>query len=609
MNVPLIVTCFWLPAFIGPISGVIAYLFVRRFTNEYGGLAAGIIAVTVPLYVVRTVPGWFDTDMFNVLFPLLIMWFICEAVQKVNPKNSTLFAILAAFSTALFSMAWNGWSYVFYIVSASFLVYIMIFKLISWRRSKDFHLKTPFKVFLIYVSLTIIFLLLLGTLKTLIAPLSFLQFGVQSTWPNINVSVSELAKPTFIDIILDMGIAFFLGIFGFLLMLMILINKKLNKKNLRRINWFFYFLLVSWALIGFGAAIKGVRFIILLIPPFVVSSGVMFGIFIEYLMKFRDNGHFKDNGKKYVISLILLVLIVIPSVLGNYTNFSILNPDINDDMADAATWLNQNTPNDTVIFSYWSYGHFFTVSADRPFSVDGGSMNTPRTYFINKAFTTDNETLANGIFRMIATNGDKGYVTLDSYTKNSTETAEILNNILGVDEGSAVKILREDYGLGSNQAQNVVKFTHPAHSRPFIILTYGKMVEKGYWVFYFGNWNFNKLEGYKSDYYYGDITDFKNHFINSEGLINNSKSNNLMFHNETLYSIITVKNGVVKKQYLNENSDICVIIQFDSKKYVVLNKQFENSTFTKMVIERSNTTYFNIVYENSDVYMWKPKTL
>ncbi|MEN6552307.1 MAG: STT3 domain-containing protein, partial [Methanobacterium sp.] len=30
VNVPLIVTCFWLPAFIGPISGVIAYLFVRR---------------------------------------------------------------------------------------------------------------------------------------------------------------------------------------------------------------------------------------------------------------------------------------------------------------------------------------------------------------------------------------------------------------------------------------------------------------------------------------------------------------------------------------------------------------------------------------------------
>ena len=71
-SVPLLVVCFWLPAFVGPLAGVVAYFFVRRYTNNYGAAFAGILAVTAPLYFIRTVPGWFDTDMFNVFFPLLV---------------------------------------------------------------------------------------------------------------------------------------------------------------------------------------------------------------------------------------------------------------------------------------------------------------------------------------------------------------------------------------------------------------------------------------------------------------------------------------------------------------------------------------------------------
>src|SRR5690606_23520459 len=41
-DVPLIVTCFWLPILIGPLAGVVTYLFLRRFTNEYGAITAGI---------------------------------------------------------------------------------------------------------------------------------------------------------------------------------------------------------------------------------------------------------------------------------------------------------------------------------------------------------------------------------------------------------------------------------------------------------------------------------------------------------------------------------------------------------------------------------------
>ena len=52
-NVPLHMISFWLPSFIAPLAGVIAYFFTRRFTNELGALAAGILTVMAPFYLLE----------------------------------------------------------------------------------------------------------------------------------------------------------------------------------------------------------------------------------------------------------------------------------------------------------------------------------------------------------------------------------------------------------------------------------------------------------------------------------------------------------------------------------------------------------------------------
>ena len=40
-------------------------------------------------------------------------------------------------------------------------------------------------------------------------------------------------------------------------------------------TWFFYLILVLWTLVGFISINEGTRFIMLLIPPLVISSGIM----------------------------------------------------------------------------------------------------------------------------------------------------------------------------------------------------------------------------------------------------------------------------------------------------------------------------------------------
>ena len=90
-QIPLLTISFWIPAFIAPLCGIPAYFIVSRLTNDYGGIAAGVLAVTSPLYFVRSVPGWFDTDMFNVLFPLLTILFLFEAFKSNNTRTRVFF--------------------------------------------------------------------------------------------------------------------------------------------------------------------------------------------------------------------------------------------------------------------------------------------------------------------------------------------------------------------------------------------------------------------------------------------------------------------------------------------------------------------------------------
>ena len=605
-SVPLIVTCFWLPAFIGPLAGVVAYLFVRNFTNEYGAVAAGILTTIVPIYFFRTVPGWFDTDMFNVLFPILIMWLITEAACTEDNKKIISLTILASFSTLLFALAWEGWFYVFYMIIISLLTYITVSKIRGFKTGRIWKILGLFAVF------TILFTIPTGVsdLGLLVDPVSFMSISNQSVWPNVYVSVSELEQPSIEEALAGVGPAFLGGILGLLWIFRVLINKKLKKRFLNRMTWFLYSLLVVWTFVGIFFLKEGVRFLMILVPPMVVSSGIMVGIAVDYLSLLKKSERFpifrrRKNLIKTLAFCILLV-VTVPAILNVYVTFSTLEPSANDDLWDVAIWINNNTSNDTVIVSKWDYGHFLTAVADRPVSVDGGSQNSPRVYWINRAFVTDNESLSLGIFNMIATSGDLGPVTLDKYTGNTTKSVEILNSILSVDRGTAEAILINNYGLNQTAAKDVLQYTHPANPHHFVVLTYG--LNGVYWIFHFGSWDFNKMQGGNYKYSYGDIKIVKGTLNTTNNITMDLKTGNVTWNGKTPYCVINVTNGTVEKRYIDGNSNFCIVFIMESMQSVVIDKQFENSTFTKLWLERSNSNLFKAVYENRNATVWESKS-
>lgn len=627
-NVPLIVVCFWIPALIAPLSGVIAFLFVRRFTNDYGGFVAGILTVTIPFYFMRTVPGWFDTDMFNVLFPLLVTWLFFEAVHNRNRyPYGIIISALAAFSMFIFSMAWGLWVYNFYLIILFSSFYII------WCKFKGKKVKNLFYVLGTFFIGTILMLWIfsgyMNVIKLFTSPFELINvLGHQTQWypwPNVYLSVSELGKPSIKEVISGLGFTLFSGLFGFFWIFRIMINKKLKNQFLSKMNWFFFSFIIIWTIVCFFTLLQGARFIIMLIPPLIISSGIIIGVCIDYLNLLK-NSHFTIFKRRKniikIIAIFIVFIVTIPSIL-NVAQVTV-NPNVNDDLWDASEWIQNNTSYDTVIISSWSYGHLFTGIANRSVLFDGRlgyletmpirdfdnsyvfgsrSPSVSRDYWINEAFSTSNESLSFGIFRMLSTSGDLAWLTLDEYSGNTTKSIEILNNILGVDKKTAQHILI-NYNLNQKQAENILKYTHPNNPNPFVIVTYDTMINSGKWIFKFGNWNFNETKGIDPIYSVGDINMHESFLNTSNGIFMNLKNDNVKWENKTPYSLIITKDGDVKSYYFNKKSNFCVILLMDDKKAIVIDKHFENSLFMKLVVEKNNSTYFKSVYKNKKVVVW-----
>ncbi len=630
-SVPLITVCFWIPAFIGPMAGIVAYFFTRRFINQYGAVAAGIFTVTSPQYALRTVPGFFDTDMFIILFPLLIIWLFIEALQSKNMKIQIIFASFSAFSMFVFSIAWSGWYYLFYIVFLFSLGYLI------WRKIKRNSIKDIGCVIAIF---TVGSLLLISILtgfsnitKLITEPSALIKILGKSPWapwPDVYSIVSELQKPSMIEVLAGVGLALPIGIIGIIWMFRILINDEL-KKRFYKITWFFYSFLFVWILISFFIIVKGGnRFALLLISPLVISAGIMIGILIEYPKLLQDSGKFDILRRRKnlikIISIAILFFITLPAVFNVHQIISNITPRANDDLWSVSEWIENNTPRETVIISHWSYGHLFTAIADRPVTFDGRmsyienlatrkndaafkygvrSPSTSREYWIDRALVTSNEALSYGILNMLATTGDNAYLTLEDYTGSTAKSVEILNNILGLNKETAMNILINNYHLGEEQIETVLNLTHPDITTPFVLVTTDEIRDKAYFIFNFGEWDFNKDNGQDYTYSIASYAIEKDVLKSKNGILMDMKTGDIKWDGKPPYCVELVSKNKIEKRYINNNSNFCVIVLMDDKKTVVIDKNFENSMFTKLFLEKSGNNYLKLVYKNQSVAVWE----
>lgn len=589
--------------------------------------------------------------------------------------------LLSAFSVLIFSLAWEGWWYMFYIVIGVGIFYLLISNYILKMKTIEPFKKYPdkitwfknqpaiFTLLIFIVASSILVMLNLGVsgfFTTLINSFGFtnIQSAVQGTsYPNVLVSISELQIPTISDIIAGTGLgAFILGILCVPLLILRFKpnlfkseqgNKKVNSipkrktkprrrrkkanseaKEVRepiktkkvedpelikhRRKYLLYIVLFTvWLLITAYTVTKGSRFIEGFAIPISLAAGVFIGLIVPKV------GSYIKNAKYCAVAMLIIIAVVAyPSVAGAYSISSSVVPGTDDSMYSSLQNIKNTTSANTVITSWWDFGHLFAVVADRPITFDGASQNNPRAYWVGKALFTDNEALSAGILRMLTTSGDKGYLTLENYTKNTGKSVEILDKILPVDKQSAQTIMVNDYKLSSDQAQNVLQYTHPDNPTPHVFITSSDMLGKAAWWSYFGSWNFQNNTGQHYIYSAAQATsqnvtggvkitaqngvEVQVNGTNIDAWLNYNQGNGdqkIPPHKLT----VVANNQVIKNEIVSSDSPISIflIIENNSALAIVMNKELENSMFTRLFIFRgSGLTKFKIASEKPGVTVW-----
>ena len=160
---------------------------------------------------------------------------------------------------------------------------------------------------------------------------------------------------------------------------------------------------------------------------------------------------------------------------------------MNDAWYNSLTKIKEETPENRIITSWWDFGHWFKVIADRAVTFDGASQNRPPAHWVGKVLLTDNENEAIGIMRMLDCGGNDAYDLLLEETEDPLTTKRVIDEIVLLNENSARNVLSQY----SEDPEKILEKTH-CSPPPAIFITSEDMVAKsGVWA-HFGSWSFER---------------------------------------------------------------------------------------------------------------------
>ena len=550
---------FFMPVLIIGLSLIPAFFIGRRISNSNVGgfFSAFSVAISAPA-LSRTVAGVSDTDPYNVFFPLLIVWLFIESFYSKKLSIKVILAALAGLAVGLYAGTWTGWAHIFLILMAAVVAsaVIVFFKklreekfnlkktIIEGKKNKNL-LASLLGVAIFFISSGIFVSIYRNFLAFQLAAFRVTSFtdlkavGVKSIWPNVLTTVAEFNTASFSTIISQLGgnLLFWIGLMGIIILLLNL--KKMNLRNWlyfiaaglyyiiifgfteqlnnhltfitlvslpivlgiikvlyfkEEIDLFYPVLLSIWLLSTAYAFTKGVRFAMLSTAPFAIALGTFLGELYEKVSSWLNRAiRLNLSVSKIVILACLLILFITP--LSNAKSIAINQiPLMNDAWYDSLMKI-KNDSSDSIITSWWDFGHWFVALAERRVTFDGGDQGD-RIHWVGKTLLTDNETEALGILKMLNCAQETAPHKLDEFTNDSLKSINILYDIFQEPDRNKALKRYQDLGLTKEQAEVIIEYTHCEDLLPNYFITSEDMVGKaGVWG-HFGSWDFEKAAMY-----------------------------------------------------------------------------------------------------------------
>ncbi len=591
-------TAFLTPLVLSTFAIILAFLIGKKLAGGIGGFFAAMIIATHPHVLSRSLGS--DNDIFNVLFPLLILFFFFWALSEKRMPWKIGYSALAGLSVGIYSYAWSGWWYIFYFLLGSLVAYLGYYAIYHhkqiMKKPSSFlteETKGALVVLGVFFVVSAIGLAIFGNFgdftDLLNKPFRIIRLKEaakgESLWPNVYTTVAELnaaslgeavastgSKLFFVialmgiistlvdfrkqrmrsgwDILIMFGLPALINLLTYamfrmlpslsaimwiefllisflivqyskirevtagvtylaisyrfihtlvyysggnliiflgLLMIPVLAGIVLSVVHKYKINVMYSILLIMWFVSTIYASSKGIRFLLLLVPPFAIAFSIAIGVVYELMVTLLSKHlHMGERMSKGLVIAGLLLLLISPVQAGYQTGYRYI-PHVNDGWYSSLTKIGQESSPDAIINSWWDFGHWFKALADRKVTFDGASQNTPMAHWVGKALMTADEEQAVGILRMLDCGSNNAFDIVNAELKDNLRSIEVIYEALGKEDAEEILAKSVSADTAAEAAANMIC----APPENYFITSEDMVGKSGVWA-HFGSWDFQK---------------------------------------------------------------------------------------------------------------------
>jgi len=548
-TVNLMQASFFLPVVLAVIAAVAAFFIGRKLMNDVAGFFAAMFITLSPLIISRTAGS--DTDIWNIVLPLVIVWLFLEAFDSDSLIRKLTFTTLTGLVIGIFSFAWGGSWFMFDFIILAIIGHLAFELIRNYIKHKNFKkaftkdlshdgiiLGTLIVSSAIFVSIFSSFSNFRSFFTSAAATNSVLKVAALSNlWPNVFTTVAELNEASISTIInqtaFGMNMLFALALLG---VIFTLVKKKPDFKEyliiaLSAIIFIFLVsnagmnlnstvyllillipiailiimlltehgstinigtaaLLTIWFIGMIFASIKGLRFILLLIPVFSIAIGVAIGYLYQYFQRVL-NEDMKLNKKiaSIIVFAVLCLILIAPIQIGISAGESYM-PSMTSGWWNTLTKIKQESKPDAIINSWWDFGHWFKYVAERRVTLDGASQNSPNAHWLGLALQANEENRSIGVLRMLDCGSNNAFDEVDKKYMDTEKSENVISEIIVLSKEDAQKRLKY-YGFSDTEINTIIGYTHCNPPEDYFITSEDMVGKAGVWA-HFGLWSFDK---------------------------------------------------------------------------------------------------------------------
>jgi dolichyl-diphosphooligosaccharide--protein glycosyltransferase/undecaprenyl-diphosphooligosaccharide--protein glycosyltransferase len=138
---------FYMPAFLGSLLVIPLILIGKSFDKEDVGFVAALLASIAWSYYNRTMVGYYDTDLLNIVFPTVLLWSLVWAIRTKEDKYLII--------TALDMIAYRWWYPQSYSLEFAMLGLIFLYVVYQYIKKEEYQFNLLLVIFMMFAMMNL----------------------------------------------------------------------------------------------------------------------------------------------------------------------------------------------------------------------------------------------------------------------------------------------------------------------------------------------------------------------------------------------------------------------------------------------------------------------